>query len=66
MKNYLNTLAKKSKQTNTEKTLSQELNLMASDDVHRIAQRNPALFQTKSVPRLSGLSMGHTGRSGMA
>lgn len=66
MKNYLNTFTKKSKLTNTEKTLNQELNFMAADDVHRIALRNPTLYQTKSVPRVSGLSMGHSGSSGMA
>lgn len=67
MKNYLNSLTQKSTQTDTEtSTLDQSSALMAADDVHRIALRNPALFQTKSVPRLSSLSMGETGSGGMA
>ena len=65
MKNYLNTFStnKNQKNTDTQITLGSDI-LMASDDVRRIAQRNPALFQTKSVPRLGGFSIGPTGSGG--
>lgn len=62
MKNYLNTFTKK-KQTNTDTQTNGVL--MASDDVRRIAQRNPSLFQTKSVPRVGGFHMEHTGSGGL-
>jgi hypothetical protein len=67
MKNYLNSFTQKTKSENTDNTtFDQQVILMAADDVHRIASRNPTLYQTKSVPRISDLSMGHSGSGGMA
>lgn len=60
--NYLNTFTTKKNQTNTD--IQTNNVLMASDDVRRIARRNPSLFQTKSVPRVGGFSMETTGSGG--
>jgi hypothetical protein len=66
MKNYLNTFTQKSIQKNTEiPTFDQDDILMAADDVHRIAKRNPALYQTKMVPRLNNFSIRSSGSSGL-
>lgn len=67
MKEYLNRFSKKAQKTNTEtQTLNISTASMAYDDVHRIAKRNPSLYQTKSVPQVGPLSMGRLGSGGMA
>lgn len=67
MKDLLNPFSKKAQTTNTEtQTLKIDTVSMAYDDVHRIAQRNPSLYQTKSVPQVGMLSINRTGSRGMA
>jgi hypothetical protein len=44
-------------QTNV-KTQKNQKNLWAHDDVHRVAMRQPALYQTKRVPSVSQRVLG--------
>lgn len=37
---------------NTEKTQISKQNSWKSDDVHRVAQRSPGLYQTRAVPQI--------------
>lgn len=52
---------------NTEKSQTLKQNYWKSDDVHRVAQRTPGLYQTRAVPQVKfGLStkqFGHGGAS---
>jgi hypothetical protein len=44
-------LVRTTRSTNT-KTQNANSNYLASDDVHRIAMRSPALYQTNTVPQI--------------
>ena len=50
---------------NTSKTQNSKQNHWRSDDVHRVAQRSPALYQTKTVPQVKfGLNIRQFGHGG--
>ncbi len=52
MNQDFNSNANTNQNTNSSRDMHSENNYWAADDVHRLALRRPALYQTKQVPQV--------------